>query len=61
MVEYKQNGHPTMVLTFEPEDSLEMIASRMACDVYELVRLMNKLSDGCWSGEPIDWSDDDDD
>ena len=58
MIEYKQNGRPTMVITFEPDDTLELIASRMGCDVYELVRLMNQLSDGCWRGEPVEWSED---
>lgn len=59
MVEHKA-GNYTIVATFEPEDTLELIASRMSCDVYDLIKLMNHLSDKCWSGEQVYWSEDED-
>lgn len=58
MIEHK-TGSYTIVVTFEAEDTLEQIASRMSCDVYELIKLLNHLSDKCWSGEQVHWSEDD--
>lgn len=50
-------GH-IVVVTFEPEDTLESIASISRCTSNELITLMNCLREEQWAGEQVSWKRD---